>query len=289
MKLKVSSKDIERYFIEKEKIVKIVSNLANSNSKDARDNVVEFIAKTNFRTKFDEPEKDITKYIAIEILKNETITLKTYLEFIDSLWEIENSSVREISSFIMGQIYDRDPEAHFEIIVKNAKLCLNWNDIDNWAGYSLEEYAAKDYNKYLEKLSPLIIHENQWVRRLAIVVLGRGFFLTKDERDVVKCFKAIEPSFSDSRKIVLDANSWIVGTLGFRVNPEEVVRYFEKYSNSKDYTIIKLFCDIVKRSKLVRDLPDKLLRSILEILQIWLKSEETKTRKTVESAIKFIG
>ena len=170
-----------------------------------------------------------------------------------------------------------------------ATLSKNWNDIDNWAGYSLEEFAAKEYDKYLVKLKPLVTHENQWIRRLAIVVLGRAFFISKTKENVTKCFEAIEPSFTDSRKIVLDANSWIIGTLGFRVNPEEVIRYFEKYQSSEDYTIIKLFCDIVKRSKLVRELPKELLNAIVRILNNWNEIDNPKTKKTVESALKFIN
>jgi 3-methyladenine DNA glycosylase AlkD len=289
MKLKVSAKDKEKYSEEDTKINNIVTEIVNYDIVKARDSIVDFLKTTKFRTKFDEPEKDITKYIALKILDQESlITIDTFRQFIDKLWENEDCSVREIGSFIMGIIYPRDPENLFEYIVEKSKLSNTWNDIDNWTGYSLEEHVAKEFDYYHEKLKPYITHEDQWVRRLVIVLLGRAFFITKNKDYAAKCFETIEASFPDNRKIVLDANSWIIGTLGFRVYPEEVVRYFEKYQTSTDYTIIKLFCDVVRRSKLVKEFDDNLKKQIKSSLQIWMNIEDNKTKKTVESALKFI-
>ena len=109
MKLKVSAKDAEKYSVEDEKINRITDLLKKGSIEESRNEIIDILEKTKFRTKFDEPEKDITKYLALKILKEEEkITLDNFVEFFDKLWEIENSSVREISSFIMGQIYQKD-------------------------------------------------------------------------------------------------------------------------------------------------------------------------------------
>ncbi|MHA2298758.1 MAG: DNA alkylation repair protein [Candidatus Hodarchaeales archaeon] len=289
MKLKVSNKNKERYTKEDKAIQIIRDELAVSSVEKARELLEIALKDTEFKTKFHAPEKDLTKYYALKLLEDLTLSPETLGQFSQKLWEKENSSLREIGIFILGHLYSQNPDKYFGSTVELAKLSNTWNDIDNLGGYVIEEHVAKNYDLYLVKLYPLVTHKNKWVRRLAIVSLGRGFFISKKKEHVKKCLETIEVNFTDSRKIVLDANSWIIGTLGFRVDPDEIVRYFERYMASEDPTIIKLFCDVVKRSKLSKELPPALKEKINLSLEQWGKNQQSKSKKSVESALKFLN
>ena len=288
MKLKVSKKNRERYETENSKITAIRKELMASNMRKARELLEQAFNETEFKTKFNEPEKDLTKYCALKVLEEPPLSNEILYKFIQDLWEKKDASLREIGIFLLGHLYSIDPKRYFKHIIELAMLCNTWNDIDNLAGYTIEEHVAKDYDDYLERFQTLITHENQWVRRLVIVSLGRGFFISKNKHYVEKCFEVIELSFTDSRKIVLDANSWIIGTLAMRINPKEVTRCFQKYRASDNPIIIKLFCDVVKRSKLAKTLPVELKAEIIISLDRWRELDQSKTRRSVDSALKFL-
>ncbi|MHA2247765.1 MAG: DNA alkylation repair protein [Candidatus Hodarchaeales archaeon] len=289
MKIKLSKKDKERYSKENQKIFSIKDCLTASDFELASQLLENALEETEFKTKFGSPEKNLTKYIFCKLLEEPTTSIEKYDQFYQKLWEKEDGSLREIGLYILGFLFSQSPENYFQPTVELVKLCTSWNDIDNLVGYVIEEHVAKDYDFYLGELNPLINHENQWIKRLVIVSLGRGFFLTKKRENMRKCLETIEKSFTDARKIVLDANSWIIGTLGFRVDPEQVVNYFEKYRLTDDPTIIKLFCDVVKRSKLSKELPPDLKEKIISSLKQWGTNESKKTKKSVISALKFIN
>ncbi|MHA1168486.1 MAG: DNA alkylation repair protein [Candidatus Hodarchaeales archaeon] len=288
MRLKVSKKNREKYEIENTKIFTIKEEIETSNTKKARELLEHAFNQTGYKTKFNEPEKELSKYYALKLLEKPVINGDLLHQFIKDLWEKKDASLREMGTFLLSRLYTIDSKKYFIFVIELASLCNTWNDIDNLVMYVLEEHVARDYENYCEKLGPLITHENQWVKRLVIVSLGRGFFISKNKLYVKKCLEVIDQSFTDSRKIVLDANSWVIGTLGLRVNPEEVIRYFQKYRSSDEPVIIKLFCDAVKRSKLVKKLPVALKEEIITSLETWGGLDLPKTKKSVVSALKFI-
>lgn len=288
MKVKVSTKNRQRYSQEDQTIEEISTKLKDAKTIEARKLVEELVQKTTFKKKSGKLEKNFTKYIALKLSKNTGLDLQILSSFVQNLWEEEQSALREIGIFILGKIYPSNPDAFLEEVFSYAQKALRWNDLDNLVHYVLEEQVAEDYDFYLKKLQPLITQENQWLRRLAIVALGRGFFLSKKKEHVKQCFSAIEPTFTDSRKIVLDGNSWVIGTLGFRVAPEQVVHYFEKYNSSKNTTCIKLFCDAIRRTTCSKKLPADLKKKVSTTLETWQNIEEQRIVRTVESALEFL-
>lgn len=288
MRLTLSASKSKLYQEELEGIEKIVDNLHDNDIEAAKISLRLLIEHTKFRKKNGNPIKNLTKYIALKILEHE-IEANALYEFVDLLWKCEMDYMREISVFILGHLYSLDPESNFKKVVHYASSCKKWNHIDNLVNYALEESIATEYDLYLEKLTPLLDDENQWIKRLAIVGLGRAAFITKDPNQMKLCLAAIETTFKDSRKIVRDANSWIIGTIGFRVNPKEVVNYFMKYKDIEDYERIRLFCDSVKRTITVRELDGELKKAINTVLTNWSSIDDAKIERTVKSALNFLN
>mgnify|MGYP005810254791 CR=1 FL=1 len=70
---------------------------------------------------------------------------------------------------------------------------------------------------------------------------------------------------------------------------EAVIGLFTKYRNDENPVVIKLFCDVVRRSKLVKEIPVELKTEIVTSLAKWAELDQPKTRTSVQSALKFIN
>ncbi len=74
MKLEIASKDKERYAKENPRINVIKEKLASSDLTGTVQKLNSFLKETQFKTKFDVPEKDLSKYISLQILEGSAIS-----------------------------------------------------------------------------------------------------------------------------------------------------------------------------------------------------------------------
>ncbi|MEA2070170.1 MAG: DNA alkylation repair protein [Asgard group archaeon] len=288
MKLQISSKKKKKYSKEKNMVKKIIELLKKGENQTACTKTEEYFDKTSFKTSTGSVEKGLAKYLALEIL-DEDLRNHIISRYVRFLWKTENTDIRELASFLIGKIFSENPSIFLFEVITLAKKSNSKADVDTLVHYVLEEQVAERYDYYLEMLYPFLQNENHWVRRLVILALARGFYLSKKPYDVGKCFQVIEESFTDERTVVTDANAWALGIAGLRVHPKEVVEYFKKYRDTEDKSIMKIFTDAITRTKKSKDVSPEFKSEIIDVLKHWKKElEDEDMEATIDATIEHM-
>ena len=217
-----------------------------------------------------------------ELGKKAQENLYLYIPIAKKLWMEGGEEGRVAMASTLGAMELVNPIKIFPVITELVQHCRSWNECDNMAqGY--EKIFLKYPYKYLHQLEKNMKHENRWVKRLAINVVGRLMMNYPDLTE--RCLKIIEPAFTIDVKEIKMACSYVIGTFGVRADQKALADFIVKYKDSKDSNLIWIMCDAIRRSK--QPFSGDFLRKVIPIFGLWQKNiSDEKIQKSVEIAVK---
>jgi 3-methyladenine DNA glycosylase AlkD len=123
---------------------------------------------------------------------------------------------------------------------------------------------------------------NKWVRRAGITVVAR--LPMKRSEYTETCLSMVEPALGDDDLDVRRAVSFAV-RMGARGEPEAVVDFIKRQAHRTDDASIWVLCDAM-RSMTKKLLPQ--FKELLPLYEHWLELVDTKSKKSVASAINVL-
>jgi len=204
------------------------------------------------------------------------------LPLAERLWEGYGREGRLVASTMLGPMELTAPEKVMPVIEEMARTCATWEDCDQLAMRALEPVVRKESEKYLSTMQHWIEDPNKWVRRAGITVVAR--LPMKRPEYTETCLRMVEPALGDDDLDVRRAVSFAV-RMGARGDPEGVVGFIKRQAHRTDAASIWVLCDAM-RSMTKKSLPQ--FAELLPLYEHWLELVETKSKKSVASAIKAL-
>jgi 3-methyladenine DNA glycosylase AlkD len=147
---------------------------------------------------------------------------------------------------------------------------------------ALEPVVRKGPEQYLSAMQHWIEDPNKWVRRAGITVVAR--LPMKRSECTETCLSMVEPTLGDDDLDVRRAVSFAI-RMGARGEPEAVVDFMNRQAHRTDAASIWVLCDAM-RSMTKEFLPQ--FKELLPLYEHWLERVESKSKKSVASAIKAL-
>jgi 3-methyladenine DNA glycosylase AlkD len=225
----------------------------------------------------------VLKAIGKEVGKGAKRRVEDFIPLIVLLWDEYGREGRLVAATALGPMELSDPDRIIPIIYELAKTSISWEDCDQLAMEALEPIVRKRPEEYLERLERWVSDENKWVRRVAIIVIGR---LPMKRADYTRrCLEMVEPAFGDEDLDVRRALSFAI-RMGARGDPG-LVRDFlaAQLEQRSDPASVWVLCDVI-RSMTKKLLPE--FRGLLPAYERLLETVEEGSRRSIESAIKVL-
>lgn len=198
------------------------------------------------------------------------------------LWDGYGREGRLVASTFLGSMELMAPEVVIPVIRELAQTCVTWEDCDQLAMSALEPIVRKDPEDYLATLDPWVSDANKWVRRASITVIGR--LPMKQPTYTEICLSMVEQAFGDGDPDVRRALSFSI-RISARGELEAVKTFIEAQAHRTDSSSIWVLCDVI-RSMTKKFLPQ--FRDLLPIYENWLATVDSKSQRSVASAIKVL-
>lgn len=224
----------------------------------------------------------VLKEMGKEIGKEARKRVDDFLPLARELWDNHGREGRLVASTFLGSMELAAPLQVIPLIHELAEGCVTWEDCDQLAMSALEPVVRKDPVEYLATLEPWVDDANKWVRRAAITVIGR--LPMKQPAYTERCLLLVEPALGDDDLDVRRALSFAI-RMGARGDPEAVSAFIERQAHRSDPASIWVLCDAI-RSMTKKFLPH--FRGLLPIYEKWLATVDSKSRRSVASAIKTL-
>ncbi|MCJ7621517.1 MAG: DNA alkylation repair protein [Anaerolineae bacterium] len=205
-----------------------------------------------------------------------------FLPLARRLWEEYGREGRLVASTFLGPMELAAPEMVMPVIEEMARTCATWEDCDQLAMRALEPVVRKEPEDYLSTMKHWIEDANKWVRRAGITVVARLPMKRPEYTEI--CLGLVEPALGDDDLDVRRAVSFAV-RMGARGEPEAVVGFIKRQAHRTDAASIWVLCDAM-RSMTKKLLPQ--FKELLPLYEHWLELVETKSQRSVASAIKAL-
>ena len=205
-----------------------------------------------------------------------------FLPLARRLWEEYGREGRLVASTFLGPMELAAPEMVMPVIEEMARTCATWEDCDQLAMRALEPVVRKGPEDYLATMEHWIEDANKWVRRAGITVVARLPMKRPEYTEI--CLGLVEPALGDDDLDVRRAVSFAV-RMGARGEPEAVVGFIKRQAHRTDAASIWVLCDAM-RSMTKKLLPQ--FKELLPLYEHWLELVETKSQRSVASAIKAL-
>ena len=205
-----------------------------------------------------------------------------FLPLARRLWEEYGREGRLVASTFLGPMELAAPEMVMPVIEEMARMSATWEDCDQLAMRALEPVVRKGPEDYLATMEHWIEDANKWVRRAGITVVARLPMKRPEYTEI--CLGLVEPALGDDDLDVRRAVSFAV-RMGARGEPEAVVGFIKRQAHRTDAASIWVLCDAM-RSMTKKLLPQ--FKELLPLYEHWLELVETKSQRSVASAIKAL-
>ena len=157
-----------------------------------------------------------------------------------------------------------------------------WEDCDQLAMRALEPVLRKDPENWLERLGSWVGDENKWVRRAAIIAIGR--LPMKQPDYTARCVELLGPALGDPDTDVKRGLSFAL-RLCARGETAPVNAFVRAHRAVTDADSLWVLCDLMRSMTRIL-LPD--FGELLPIYQDWLETAEPKARCSVAGAIRVL-
>ena len=205
-----------------------------------------------------------------------------FLPLAERLWEGYGREGRLVASTLLGPMELAAPEKVMLVIEEMARTCATWEDCDQLAMRALEPVVRKEPENYLSTMKHWIEDPNKWVRRAGITVVARVPMKRPEYTET--CLRLVEPALGDDDLDVRRAVSFAI-RMGARGQPQAVVVFIKRQAHRTDAASIWVLCDAM-RSMTKKFLPQ--FKELLPLYEHWLELVETKSQRSVASAIKAL-
>jgi 3-methyladenine DNA glycosylase AlkD len=205
-----------------------------------------------------------------------------FLPLAQRLWEAYGREGRLVASTMLGPMELAAPEKVMPVIEGMARSCATWEDCDQLAMRALEPVVRKEPDKYLCTMGHWIEDPNKWVRRAGITVVARLPMKRPEYTDT--CLPMVEPALGDGDQDVRRAVSFAI-RMGARGDPAAVARFIRRQAHRTDAAAIWVLSDAM-RSMTKKLLPQ--FKELLPLYEHWLELVDTKSQRSVASAIKAL-
>jgi 3-methyladenine DNA glycosylase AlkD len=165
-----------------------------------------------------------------------------------------------------------------------AALQALWSQVPLTEGGArlVKAEIRKEPENYLSTMKHWIEDPNKWVRRAGITVVAR--LPMKRPEYTETCLRLVEPALGDDDLDVRRALSFAL-RMGARGEPEAVVDFIMRQAHRTDAASIWVLCDVMR--SMTKELLPR-FKELLPLYEHWLELVETKSRKSVASAIKAL-
>lgn len=198
------------------------------------------------------------------------------------LWAQGGREGRLVACTFLGDMELAAPERVLPTVLELAPTCLTWEECDQLAMRALEPIVRKRPEEYLSRMDEWVRHENKWVRRAGITVVGR--LPMKHPGYTETCLDMVEPALGDPDRDVQRAVSFAV-RLAARGDPRAVHRFIERQSHRTDAASLWVLCDAM-RSMTKKLLPD--FKGLLPLYRNWQTRVDARSQKSVAGAIRVL-
>jgi 3-methyladenine DNA glycosylase AlkD len=201
------------------------------------------------------------------------------------LWERYGREGKGVAAEMLGPMELAAPERIVPLVVELSRTCVTWEDADRAAMYALEPIVKKSPQEWLPAVEALVGDDNKWVRRVAVIVLGR--LPMKHAAYTARCLESIERLLLDDDVDVRKATSFAL-RLAARGQTAPVRELLARHVPPQDPAATWVLCDAI-RSMGRSLLPD--FAALLPLYERWAGNPalSAKDRRSVESAIRTLA
>jgi 3-methyladenine DNA glycosylase AlkD len=223
----------------------------------------------------------VLKSVANTIKKPARKDVAAFLPLAELMWDEYGREGRVIAAIVLGAMELVDPNTVIPLLLTFSRSCVTWEDADRIAMDAIEPIVRHDPETWLEVVEPWVEDENKWVRRAAIIVIGR--LPMKRPEYASRCLNSAEKLLLDSETDVKKAVSFAI-RLTARGDLVAVREWLELVVPPQDPAATWVLCDSL-RSMTKAFLPE--LAPLRERYQLWAQDPDltTRDRRSVESAL----
>jgi len=187
---------------------------------------------------------------------------------------------------VLGTMELEKPGIVLPVLQRLCRSCIAWEHADTLAMDALEPIVRKDPETWLEVIEPWIEDESKWVRRAAIIVIGR--LPMKHPAYASRCLASSEKLLLDFETDVKKAVSFAI-RLTARGDLVAVRQWLERMVPPENPMTTWVLCDVIR--SMTKTLLPK-LESLRSAYEQWAEypTLSAKNHRSVESALsKFPG
>lgn len=224
----------------------------------------------------------VLKDMGSEVGKVARKRVDDFLPLARRMWDCYGREGRLVSSTFLGSMELAAPERVIPVLRELAETCITWEDCDQLAMSALEPVVRKEPEQYLHRLESWVHDPSKWVRRAAIIAIGR--LPMKQPAYTESCLLLVEPALGDEDLDVRRALSFALRTAA-RAAPNAVVAFIERHAQRTDPASVWVLCDTI------RNMAKKVLPQFKDLLPLYegrLEAVDAKSRRSVASAIKVL-
>lgn len=227
----------------------------------------------------------VLKQIGKEIAKPAAKNVEAYLPLTQLLWDAYGREGRVVTLIPLGKMELKEPETIVPILKEMCLTCITWEDADRLAMDALEPIVRKDPETWLPEVESWLNHENKWVKRAGITVIGR--LPMKHAGYTRRCLADAEQLLNDEDTDVKKATSFAI-RLCARGDSKVVNQFLAQHVPPTNTTATWVLCDVI------RSMATKLLPEFTDLrphYEQWLDTPNlsSKDRRSIESAIKKLS
>jgi len=217
-----------------------------------------------------------------EIGKVACAQVAAFLPLTQLLWDHYGREGRIVSVVALGPMELAEPQEVVPTIIDMARTCVFWEDCDQLAMKALEPVLRKDPDTWLETFSPWVKDDNKWVRRAALIAIGR--LPMKQPAYTSRCVELVAPALGDPDTDVKRGLSFAL-RLCARGEVQAVKDFIIAHRDVTDSHSLWVLCDVIRSGWKVQ-LPQFV--DLLPIYQAWLETAAPKARRSVQGAIRTL-
>lgn len=222
------------------------------------------------------------RLIAKELEQPARKNVDHYLPLMRMLWDEYGREGRVVALIPLGKMELAAPEKIVPVLKVMCRTCITWEDADRLAMDALEPIVRKKPDRWLPQIEPWLVDENKWVKRAAIIVVGR--LAMKNAAYVNRSLELCEGLINEEDVDVKKAVSFAI-RLTARGGTGPVCGWLERHIPPPSPAATWVLCDTI-RSMAPKLLPDFV--PLLPVYQAWADNEtlSSKAQWSIESAIK---
>jgi 3-methyladenine DNA glycosylase AlkD len=223
----------------------------------------------------------ILKSIAKSMKKSARSDGSAYLPLSELLWDEYGREGRVIAAILLGAIELETPDIVLPILLRLSRSCFTWEDADRIAMDAVEPIVRMYPETWLEVIEPWLEDGSKWVRRAAIIVIGR--LPMKHPLYAARCLALAEKLLLDVETDVKKAVSFAI-RLTARGDLAAVCQWLERVVPPEDSAATWVLCDVI-RSMTKTFIPE--LAPLRTRYELWAHDPglSSRDRRSVESAL----